>query len=299
MLWLFRAAWFALPVTLGPALAHTLEHTSAPVTVVAAALAALSWGTGLVAMLVPRSVSLTVLRAAVPAAFAVAVACAVRAGDGVGASEALGLTGTAVPVGLLFGVSALADAFVDGSSYGDERRFALRTPLALAVGPAPLAWAATVGPSVAAPLLLAAKAWVPGAVMMGLAAVLAPRGADALHRLSRRWAVFVPAGFVLHDPLALAEPVLFPRRMVRAMGPAPAADADVALDTTGGATGLVIELVLTEPVTMGVRAGRGEPEGRETDRVLFCAARPGAVLAEAAQRRLAVAVPPPTTSSPA
>ena len=34
------------------------------------------------------------------------------------------------------------EAFVDGSSYGDERRMPLRPPVAVLAGPVPLAWAA-------------------------------------------------------------------------------------------------------------------------------------------------------------
>ncbi len=39
----------------------------------------------------------------------------------------------------------------------------------------------------------------------------------ALHRLSLRWAVLVPAGFVVVDPMTLADPVLFPREGIAGM----------------------------------------------------------------------------------
>src|SRR5204862_1550127 len=82
----------------------------------------------------------------------------------------------------------------------------------------------------------------------------------ALHGLSRRWGVFVPAGLVLHDPLAVADPVLFQRRLIETLRPAPA-DTD-SLDLTQRAAGLALELVLTEKVPMGLvrpgnRAGAG------------------------------------------
>ena len=54
--------------------------------------------------------------------------------------------------------------------------------------------------------------------------------------LSRRWAVLVPAGFVVVDPLTLADPVLFLREHVRHLAPEPPAAApDGVLDLRLGA----------------------------------------------------------------
>jgi len=102
-------------------------------------------------------------------------------------------------------------------------------------------------------------------------------GIVALHRLSRRWFVFVPAGIVLHDHLVVGEALLFPKNLVRSLGPAPA-DTN-AVDATGRALGLVLELQLTE--TSSVMK-------RETDRLLFAPGRPGALLREARDRGLPV-----------
>src|SRR3954465_9856262 len=76
-----RIAWFGLPLAAGPALAHGLRDASTPVQVVASALAWLLWGGGAVAVLVPRTVSLTALRVGAPAALAASIWATVRAGD--------------------------------------------------------------------------------------------------------------------------------------------------------------------------------------------------------------------------
>jgi hypothetical protein len=94
--------------------------------------------------------------------------------------------------------------------------------------------------------------------------------------LSCRWAVFVPAGFVLHDPMSLAEPVLFRREVIGSLSPAPA-DSE-GLDITQRALGLAVELVLTEQVAP-----------LEATRLLFTPTRPGRLLAEAQRRSLAAA----------
>src|SRR6185436_7012136 len=92
---------------------------------------------------------------------------------------------------------------------------------------------------VAGPLLLAVKVWVAGVIVLAPGAVAAWYGVQALHRLSRRLLVFVPSGIVL-----LGEALMFPKRMVRSLGPA-APDSN-ATDVTGRALGLVLELELPE-----------------------------------------------------
>ncbi|MEZ5238858.1 MAG: hypothetical protein R2716_07880 [Microthrixaceae bacterium] len=56
----------------------------------------------------------------------------------------------------------VGDWFVDGASYGDERRFALRPPVVLLLGPVPLAWLVTVVPLPLGVLLMADDRWYLG-----------------------------------------------------------------------------------------------------------------------------------------
>jgi hypothetical protein len=286
--WMARIAWFALPLTVGPALAAALGEASAPVQIVGATLAWIAWGTGLVAVLVPRTVGLTALRIGAPAALAVALWAAATNGE-VGPAEIVAVAWAAAAAAVVLFVPAVADAFVDGSSYGPERRFVLRLPANLLLGPVELAWLAVAAGVVTGPLLLAARQWVAGAVAVAIGAPLVWLGLRALHQLSRRWVVYVPAGVVIHDPLALSDPVLFPKRSVRSLGAAAVDSEGTTTDVSGRALGLVLELRLGEPVEIGL-AARAQAERKvETDRLLFTPARPGAVLTEAASRGFPVA----------
>ena len=264
-----------MPLTVGPAMANGLESASTPVQVVAAAMAWAAWGVVLVAVLVPRTVSLTALRIGAPAAFAASVWVSARSGLDV--AQIAAMTWSAALAAAVLFVPAIADAFVDGSSYGPERRMCLRVPGLLLLGPVELAWAGTVAALVTGPLLLAAKAWVASALALPIGIVVAWFGVRSLHRLSRRWFVFVPAGVVLHDHVILGEALLFPKRIVHSL--APASSDTTATDVTGRALGLVLELQLTEP---------NKVRSVDTDRLLFSPARPGALLREARDRGLPV-----------
>lgn len=283
--WPIRVTWLVLPVVLGPALDAASADRSRAVGLTVAALAWAAWTAGIVAVLVPRTVGLTYLRIAAPAGVALATWGAL--GDADAAAAVVGLVAaTAAAVAAL--APTTGDAFVNGSAYGPERRFALRPPAALLFGPVELVWLAVVGGAIAGPLLLAAEQWVAGVVALVVGVPVAVLGSRSLHQLARRWLVFVPAGVVVHDPTALAAQLLR-RQSIRSIGPAPATTD--AHDLTGGAPGLALEVVLAAPVTLELLARRGTPPPPvETDRFLVTPTRPGAVLAEAAARRLPVGV---------
>lgn len=286
--WSFRLLWLVLPVVAGPAIADAFADRSRAVQVVASVLAWSCWGGVLAASLVPRTVTLTVVRALAPGAVPLAVWAAAASDEPV-----WGLAGAVIAVVAVVAAltPATADAFVDGSSYGDERRVALRVPIAMAVGPVPIAWLLAAAGLVTGPLLLAADQWVAGgiALVVGLPTVVAV--ALRLHVLSRRWLVFVPAGVVVHDPIAMAEPVLLQRHLLRSIGPAgaEAASDDGALDLTGGALGLALELRTAEPFKIGLRRGRETVETAGVPAVLVTPGRPATALEIAAERKLPVA----------
>lgn len=282
--WPLRFAWLLLPVLVGPALADALATRSRPTQVVASLLAWGLWGVALGASMVPRSVTLTILRVIVPGSLATAAWAAVGADRPEWAVIGVGAAAVAT---LTLAWPGFSDAFVDGSSYGRERRVALRVPAVLFLGPVPLAWAALAVGLVAGPLLLAGRQWVAGAVAIVVGAVLAPVAARQLHLLSRRWLVFVPAGVVVHDPLTLTEPVLFQRHLLTGIGPAVAGSA--ALDVTGGALGLALEVATAEPFSVGVRVGRDRTEHADVSALLVTPTQPAATMAIAAAHRLPIA----------
>jgi hypothetical protein len=282
--WPIRVTWLLLPVTVGAALDAALGDRSRPVAVVVGLLAWAAWTVGVVATLVPRTVGLTTLRVLAPLAL---VAAAWSAAGDIGEPTAVvGLVSAALTT-----VVALApttgDAFVNGSAYGAERRFALRVPGPLLLGPLQVVWLVVVVGALAGPMLLAARVWLPGALALAVGVPAAAVGSRSLHQLARRWLVLVPTGVVVHDPGAVG-PQLLRRQVVRRIGPAPA-DTD-AYDLTAGSMGLAIEIRLAEPWELELRSRRGTPPPPvPVDRLIVTPTRPGAVLREAAARGLPVA----------
>jgi hypothetical protein len=289
--WLLRAAWLVLVpagiVTFGGA----LDGRSGAVQAVAAIDLWLGWAVGLVATLVPAAVSLTTIRLlapAVPVAGIVALIAGAGAVAGV-VTIALGLLTSIVAFTAEIGV-----AFVQAGAYGDESRLLLRPPGPLVAGPLEMAWvilAACVGTG---PLLLAAKQWLPGALLTALAAVLVVPLIRRFHRLTLRWFVFVPAGIVVRDPLVLADTAMFRRGAVATIALAPATTD--ATDLTAKALGPAVEVALN---TTGVVAVAGTlsdraPRSTPVRAFLVSPSRPGRLLEEAARRGYA-ATPPPRT----
>ena len=283
--WPVVAVWLTLPLLTGPVLASVLDDTSRPVQVVASVGLWTGWAVVLLATLVPRTVSLTLLRIAAPAASAAVMAAAVAADGEATGWRIAALVTALVVVGVSF-TPSVGQAFVNGSAYGDEERFCLRVPGLLLMGPVEAVWLAVVAGVVAGPLLLAAHQWVLGAVTLVAGGCAVGWGARVLHTLARRWVVLVPGGLVLHDQLALTDPVLLRRSEVAGFGPAPAGTD--ALDLTRGALGLALEVQLKDATPLGVvGARRGEPAGTaDAERLLITPTRPGALLRAARARRV-------------
>lgn len=276
--WVLRAAWAVLPLVAGPALAGALDGRDPTVRTTASIGLWAVWAIVLVATLVPHPIALTVVRVAAPAGAAASAAAAL---DGHGWAALLWWL---VVVAVAFLPETGAD-FVNGPAYPNERRFLLRPPGALLLGPIPLAWAIVVAAPTTALLLLASRQWLLGALAVVIGLPIAALLGRSLHKLSRRWLVFVPAGVVVHDDLALADAMLFQRRGVAGIRPATTDTA--ALDLTQRALGLALELSLKEPVTVNVSTPR-QAVGKATTctALLFTPTRPGALLTEARSRRL-------------
>ena len=289
--WAFRGLWVVLPVAAGPALGAALDGRNDTVALVASVILWLGWAAVLVASLVPSTVGLTVLRMLAPAAGVATAGAVVVATDAdfgeVGVGDVVGLVVTAAAAVVAMAPS-VGDAFVDGSSYGPERRFALRVPAPVLLGPLELTWAIALAGVLTGPLLLAAEQWVAGVAALLVGLPLAFWAVRSLHALSRRWLVFVPGGLVIHDPLTVTESVLMPKTMVAHLGPAPA-DTD-AYDLTQRAAGLALQVDLTEPLPVSLYRPRAErAETATVERLLFTPTRPAHVLDAAEERRLPVA----------
>ena len=279
--WVLRTVWATLPFTVGPLLDAGLVAHSRPVHLVGVALAWLTWAVGLLGTVVGHPIGLTALRMMTPAVMGSAVWGA-RIGGLAAWRGGLGLAGATVVCAVVLSAET-GEWAVDGPSYPNEARFALRPPATL-MGIVPLVSVVCTAALFTGPLLLAARSWVAGAMFTIVGLAIATAGARSLHQLSRRFVVFVPAGFVLHDHLAISEPVLFKRSVVESISLAPA-DTD-SLDLSAKAPGLAVEVRLHDKVEIArVAADQRTAEVGSTARFLIVPSRPGRVLAEARRRR--------------
>ena len=287
--WAPAFVWLSLPLTAGPSFAHALAHRSTSVSLTASIGLWSLWLIGLIASFAPSTVSLTAIRILMPASLAAAGWAALASSDGTDLAQscALGITALCAVLSLS---AAVGYTFINGSSYGDERRFPLRPPGPVVLGPLELVWAVMVGTAMAGPMLLASRSWIAGAIVSVIAVVGCVGGVRALHQLSKRWLVFVPAGLVLVDRTTLLDALLVQRHQVHSIGPAPA--DSTATDLSAGAIGLQLELRLTDTdsiiPTPPRRLRREVIEPLDVDAVRFTPTRPGWILEAAAERRLSV-----------
>ncbi len=272
------------PFACGPAIGAALVDRSRNVAVVGTSLAWVIWGISLLAVALPNPVSLTIIRITGPALGLGTFVAALMD------PAPTWLTGVGVATGLVVAVLSwtawFADDSVDARSYGDERRFALATPGALILGPVPLAWLVIIATTLGGPLLLAAQSWFIGTCAVVIGGALSWFAVRSLHTLATRFAVFVPAGLTLVDPMVLAEAALFPRRRIVSLGPA--LRGTTGRDLSQGARGLALEIRLDAPAELNLRTGRNEAAVATADAVVFTPSRPGAVLNAAQERSIRV-----------
>jgi hypothetical protein len=286
-----RVAWVTLPLTAGPAASASLATWSYGPRVAGAVLLWLAWAAGLLATLAPRTQTLTALRVIAPALALAAVLAAID-----GEASTLAIVGALLATfacALLASGHDIASAAANALAYGDEQRYPLRVPPALFLGPLPIARFLVMAGVVAPVLLLADGEIVLGLVALVVGAALVFVLVRSLDSLSCRWAVLVPAGFVVVDPLTLADPVLFLREHVLHLSPEPAGAApegslDLRLGAGAGsvAAGFDGEVDLT-------RANRGRQGAAtvSTSEIMVAVARRDEMLIAAAGRRLPVRTP--------
>ena len=303
--WILAAVWVTLPVTAGGVLGDATAGWATAPQVVAAALGWTAWAAALLAVLVPRPALLTVVRAVAPCFVVVAVVACVAAD--VGTAEAVVAVIATVLAATLVSRPTLAFLSANAAAYGDESRYPLRVPPGLFVAPIPLARLLLGAAIVTGPLLLADQRWGLGAAAVVVGVPVAGFTARALHGLSTRWAVLVPAGFVVVDAFTLSDPVLFVRERivsVRALGPAAPSPSvlDLRLGASLGSVGLVVD---KDAELFRTRRSRRAAEPLHTREIWVATLAAGRLLEEAARRRLPVvapgaqaATPPPTSSSP-
>ena len=284
-LWVSRALWLAVGVAGWFALGGALDDRAGTAAVVVQIGAWAAYAAGVIALVVPSTVSLTALRMVAPLTAVVAVLALV---GGAGVARGVPFLAIAVLNAFVVGMGEVGAAFAQSSAYGDEHRFPLRPPVGflIAVVVGWLVWAALL---VVGGVLLAHEVWVLGAVLavLGIAATW-PFGRRC-HRLARRWLVVVPAGLVVHDQLVLAETLLVQRAGIVRVGLALAGTG--AADLTGPSGGHPVEIAVRDMMTITFAPTRRDQSGRAIHAGAFLVAptRPGRALADAARRDLPVA----------
>jgi len=176
--------------------------------------------------------SLTVIRIVVPLSVVVSVI----------ANQPLAIFCSVVAL-VVCASPVFVDAMVQGGAYGDETRFALRTPLPYVV-PAVIAWLVYTAALIGGSLLLAAREYVVGAVLVAVGILLSRTIPQRLHRLARRWLVLVPVGIVVHDHLVLYETIMAPSAKILSV--TRTSEVGEAADLTGGVIGDRLTIALTE-----------------------------------------------------
>lgn len=272
--WGPRITWAAVAVAGAWSIGDALDGRSAALRTTVAIGAWLLWGIGVVALVVPSTLGLTVLR------MLSALTCGIAGVSWIGgASPTSGAIFLACSVlsALLIGGADFGQRCAQASAYGDEHRFMLRPPAAFIppVALVGLVWIAVV---LAAPLLLASGRWALGSIAAVAAALLTWLLVPRFNALSGRWLVFVPAGLVLHDLVVLGETLMIPQADIEAIELALASTE--AADLTGPASGHAVEIGMRSMVTALLAPTKAAPRGTALHVRSFIVAptRPGLVL---------------------
>ena len=202
------------------------------------------WAVVLIALWVPHPISLTASRMIAPlATFGIAAGLQSMEWE---PTKIVAALCAAITTLFVFTAEFGGDQ-VQAGVFGDERRFVLRmpTPLALPTLVGWLLFAAAVG---LAPLIVSSAPWQIAIPVVVIAAIVTWFVPQRLHQLSKRWLVRVPAGWVVHDAVLLADNILIRTHELAAMRLAPS-DTE-ALDISGLTQGTPIEVSLRDATTI-------------------------------------------------
>ena len=279
--WLLRALWVLVLVLGSRSIEQASDSHGNGFGQVVLSAAGIVWLLGVAAMAIPSVVGLTATRLVVPLAVPVT---AVALFSGADTTVASGACAVAVLATIVAFSGEVGRVFVQASAYGSEDRHLLRAPAAYTFVVV-LVWALWATLLISGILALASRHLFIGTPIT-LAAVAAlwwmwPR----IHRLARRWFVFVPAGIVVHDHLMLAETMMLRHSDVRRLRLAPVNTE--AADLTGPASGHAVEITTAEPVTVLVAPSPAQPDGAtiHLTACLIAPTRPGQALTAASQHR--------------
>ena len=227
-----------------------LTHIAWPVRVLWIAIALAPNGFGIVAWIlwavvaiatwIHRPISLTCARCLAP----IVVICSIT----YSLTETLNTANIAVSTCgiislMLMFTAEFGSTHVQAGAYGNERRFMLRIP-APVILPTLITWALFAAGIIVLESAVQDKNYALGIPVLLVVVAALWKFAPQMHRLSRRWLVRVPAGWVVHDNLMLAENLLIRSHNLSSMDFA--LQGTEALDLSGLTRGVPIQLTLRE-----------------------------------------------------
>ena len=234
--WIVRALWIA--AALVPTTFASDERIATVITVQSWVV----WSIVALATWVLHPVSLTIVRIFAPL-LVIRLAIGIPSEDYSPRAIAAALAAAAA---VLVAFSAeYGHRHVQAAAYGAEVRHLLRIPSPL-VAPTLLGWLVIAVGVGAAPALLASDTWLLGVPLAVVAVLSLWRLVPRLHRLSRRWFVHVPAGWVIHDDVVLQENLLIKKHTIASLDRARAGTE--ALDLTGLTRGVPLEVQLRDMI---------------------------------------------------
>jgi len=283
-MWSLRVVVVALAALMALAIDGTIDGRASA----AGPVATVAWGLVVavlvLALVVPSPLGLTLVRMFLPVTVPVAVATLAL---GAGAAWGIAALAAALLANFVAFSAEIAEAFVQASAYGQERRLPLRAPAALLL-PMGLSWVLWCAITINAMLMLSAAQWFVGALIAVIAGVLGWLLVRRFHPFSQRWLVLVPAGVVLHDPVVLGDTLMVQRGNLALARLAPA-DTQAA-DLTGPAVGHAVELIMRDMELVVLAGTAAEPKGKalHVQSMLVAPSRPGRALQALAEAKVPV-----------
>lgn len=202
------------------------------------------WALVLVALWVPHPIALTAARMTSPL---VVILVGARLGGTEWSPSAI-LSSLLAAVTCVFIFTAdFGSEQAQAGAFGNERRFLLRLPAPLAL-PTVIGWLLFAVSVIGGPIVTASSNWqfaVPTALFTIVVLWFVPQ---RLHQLSKRWLVRVPAGWVVHDAVLLADNILVRTHELQSMNIAP--NTTEAFDLTGLTGGTPLEICMRDSTTV-------------------------------------------------